>query len=118
MTLYGYARVSTRDQDLAGQVAELTAAGCASVFREKVSGAKTDRAELAKVIRRLEAGDVLVVSKAGPTRALNQGPPERLGGGVYAWCRLPIPEGCLGGHHHPTRQAHADRSGWLSRVRT
>jgi DNA invertase Pin-like site-specific DNA recombinase len=54
-------RVSTRDQDLAGQVAELTAAGCAKIYREKVSGAKTDRAELAKVISRLEPGDVLAV---------------------------------------------------------
>ena len=62
MTLYGYARVSTRDQDLAGQVAELTAVGCVRVYREKVSGAKTDRAELAKVLCRLEPGDVLVVS--------------------------------------------------------
>src|SRR5262249_15138789 len=33
------------------------------VFREKVSGAKTDRPELAKVIRRLEPGDVLVVTR-------------------------------------------------------
>ena len=32
-----------RRQDLAGQDAELTAAGCAKVFREKASGAKTDR---------------------------------------------------------------------------
>jgi DNA invertase Pin-like site-specific DNA recombinase len=63
MTVYGYARVSTRDQDLSAQVAELTAAGCAKVYREKESGAKTDRAELAKVIGRLEAGDVLVVSR-------------------------------------------------------
>ena len=53
MTLYGYARVSTRDQDLAGQVAELTAAGCAKVYRETASGAKADRAELAKVLARL-----------------------------------------------------------------
>jgi DNA invertase Pin-like site-specific DNA recombinase len=44
-------------------VAELTAAGCAKVYREKVSGAKTDRAELAKVIGRLESGDVLVVTR-------------------------------------------------------
>src|SRR5262249_16736350 len=54
MPLYGYARVSTRDQDLAAQEAELVAAGCAKVFKEKISGAKTDRPELAKVIRRLE----------------------------------------------------------------
>jgi DNA invertase Pin-like site-specific DNA recombinase len=63
MTVYGYARVSTRDQDLAGQLAELTAAGCAKVFQEKISGANTDRPELAKVIRRLEPGDVLIVTR-------------------------------------------------------
>ena len=39
------------------------AAGCAKVFKEKVSGAKTDRAELAKVISKLEPGDVLVVTR-------------------------------------------------------
>jgi DNA invertase Pin-like site-specific DNA recombinase len=63
MPLFGYGRVSTRDQDLAAQDAELRAAGCAKVFKEKASGAKTDRPELAKVIRRLESGDVLVVTR-------------------------------------------------------
>ena len=63
MPLYGYARVSTRDQDLALQLNELTAAGCAKVFKEKASGAKTDRPELAKAISRLEPGDVLVVTR-------------------------------------------------------
>jgi Resolvase, N terminal domain len=48
MPLFGYARVSTRDQELAAQDAELMAAGCAKVFREKISGAKTDRPELVK----------------------------------------------------------------------
>jgi DNA invertase Pin-like site-specific DNA recombinase len=63
MAIFGYARVSTRDQDLAAQDAALTAAGCVKVFREKISGAKTDRPELAKAIRRLETGDVLVVTR-------------------------------------------------------
>src|SRR5262249_34199576 len=63
MTTYGYARVSTNGQDLTSQEAELKAAGCAKVFKEKVSGAKTDRIELSKVIRRLEPGDVLVVTR-------------------------------------------------------
>ena len=63
MTVYGYARVSTRDQDLIAQDAELMAAGCAKVFKEKISGAKTARPELAKVIRRLEPGDVLLVTR-------------------------------------------------------
>lgn len=63
MASYGYARVSTNGQDLGAQDSELMAAGCAKVFREKVSGAKTDRPELAKAIRRLEEGDVLVVTR-------------------------------------------------------
>jgi DNA invertase Pin-like site-specific DNA recombinase len=63
MTIYGYARVSTNGQDLALQESELLTGGCAKVFKEKASGAKTDRPELAKVIRRLEPGDVLVVTR-------------------------------------------------------
>jgi DNA invertase Pin-like site-specific DNA recombinase len=63
MPLFGYARVSTRDQDLAAQDAELRAVGCAKVFKEKASGVRSDRPELAKVIGRLEPGDVLVVTR-------------------------------------------------------
>jgi len=63
MTTYGYARVSTDGQTLAAQDAQLHAAGCAKVYGEKVSGAKTDRAELAKLLKRLEAGDVLMVTR-------------------------------------------------------
>ena len=63
MPMFGYARVSTNGQDLAGQDAELRAAGCAKTFKEKASGAKTDRPELAKAIRQLEEGDVLLVTR-------------------------------------------------------
>jgi DNA invertase Pin-like site-specific DNA recombinase len=48
---------------LAGQITELQASGCGNIFKEKSSGARTDRPELAKAIRRLEPGDVLVVTR-------------------------------------------------------
>ena len=63
MTIYGYARVSTDGQTLASQDAQLHAAGCAKVYSEKASGARTDRPELAKVLRRLDEGDVLMVTR-------------------------------------------------------
>jgi len=63
MTIYGYARVSTDGQNLASQDAQLRAAGCAKVYAEKISGARSDRPELAKVISRLGNGDVLVVTR-------------------------------------------------------
>ena len=63
MAIYGYARVSTDGQTLAAQDAELMAAGCAKVYAEKVSGARTDRAELAKIMKRLERDDMLVVTR-------------------------------------------------------
>jgi DNA invertase Pin-like site-specific DNA recombinase len=61
--IYGYARVSTKDQTLAAQDVALRAAGCAKVFSEKQSGAKTDRAELAKLLKRLDHGDVVIVTR-------------------------------------------------------
>jgi DNA invertase Pin-like site-specific DNA recombinase len=63
MTIFGYARVSTDGQTVAAQVASLRAAGAAKVFSETASGAKTDRSELAKVMRVLESGDVLMVTR-------------------------------------------------------
>ena len=63
MTIYGYARVSTDGQTLASQDAQLHAAGCAKVYSEKASGARTDRPELAKLLRRLDEGDVLMVTR-------------------------------------------------------
>ena len=60
----GYARVSRGDhQDLDAQVAALAAAGCDPILREEASGGQTDRAELARAIRSLQPGDVLVVWK-------------------------------------------------------
>jgi DNA invertase Pin-like site-specific DNA recombinase len=63
MANLGYARVSTNGKDLSAQVAELHAAGCVKIYREKASGAKSDRPELAKLLRAIDPGDVLIVSR-------------------------------------------------------
>jgi DNA invertase Pin-like site-specific DNA recombinase len=63
MNLYGYARVSTNGQALDAQVTQLEAAGCARIFREKVSGAKADRAGLKKMLRALRVGDLVLVTR-------------------------------------------------------
>jgi len=63
MTAYGYARVSTDGQTLEAQYTQLQSAGCTKIFSEKISGACTDRAELSKLLKRLEPGDVLVVTR-------------------------------------------------------
>jgi DNA invertase Pin-like site-specific DNA recombinase len=61
--IYGYARVSTDGQSVEAQVRQLAKAGCSKVFREVASGAKTERAQLRKALDRLEAGDVLMVTR-------------------------------------------------------
>jgi predicted site-specific integrase-resolvase len=48
--IYGYARVSTDGQSVDAQVRQLRAAGAGTVFREVASGAKTDRAQLRRVL--------------------------------------------------------------------
>jgi DNA invertase Pin-like site-specific DNA recombinase len=59
----GYARVSTDGQTLDAQTATLRRAGASKVFSEKQSGAKTDRAQLAKALATLLPGDVLIVTR-------------------------------------------------------
>ena len=60
---YGYARVSSDGQSVDAQVRQLTKAGCKKVFREIASGAKTDRAQLRRLLDVLDAGDVLTVTR-------------------------------------------------------
>jgi DNA invertase Pin-like site-specific DNA recombinase len=59
----GYARVSTVGQTLEAQLEQLAAAGCAPIFREKIGGAVENRKELTRLLKTIQAGDVLVVTR-------------------------------------------------------
>ena len=63
MPVCGYARVSTDAQTLDAQLAQLKAAGAEKVFREKVSGARADRPQLARLLRSLAPGDRVLVTR-------------------------------------------------------
>jgi DNA invertase Pin-like site-specific DNA recombinase len=64
MTIIGYARVSTTDQDLSIQEAALKAAGCEVIRAEKRSGTTTEgREALRTVLEFLHTGDVLMVTR-------------------------------------------------------
>lgn len=64
MAVYGYARVSTTEQDLSLQLEALKAAGCEIIRSEKVSGASTrGRAELMNLLEFVRKGDTLVVTR-------------------------------------------------------
>ncbi|EQD78925.1 resolvase domain-containing protein [mine drainage metagenome] len=64
MALYGYARVSSSDQDLTLQEQALRAAGCEVIRAEKVSGTSREgRTELQLLLDFLRCGDTLVVTR-------------------------------------------------------
>jgi DNA invertase Pin-like site-specific DNA recombinase len=61
--IFGYARVSTDGQSVDSQLRELRAAGAAKVFREIAGGAKTDRAQLRRLIDNVSPGDIVIVTR-------------------------------------------------------
>ncbi|AVO44051.1 recombinase family protein [Phreatobacter cathodiphilus] len=64
MAIYGYARVSTTDQDLTIQIEALNKAGCDIIRQEKKSGSTVDgRTELQTILDFMRHGDVLMVTR-------------------------------------------------------
>ena len=62
-TKIGYARVSTTDQNLKAQVAQLDAAGCKINYTEQLSGKNTQRLQLRAMLDYIRTGDTVVVTK-------------------------------------------------------
>ena len=61
--IFGYARVSTQDQNLERQIDQLQQLDCERIFQEKVTGSKKERPELDKLLDQLRTGDTIVVSE-------------------------------------------------------
>lgn len=59
----GYARVSTKDQNLSLQLDALKKEGCEKIFQEKATGGNADREELKKLLEHLREGDIVVIWK-------------------------------------------------------
>lgn len=60
---YGYARVSTKGQDLETQIQALENERCDKIYSEKFTGTKTDRPKFKELLSVLNKGDTLVVTK-------------------------------------------------------
>ena len=62
-TIYGYARVSTVQQDYATQIEDLKRAGATKIFKDKYTGTTADRPEFDKLMAKIKNGDTLIVTK-------------------------------------------------------
>src|ERR1700693_5201767 len=105
MTIIGYARVSTTDQDLSIQQAALKAAGCEVIRAEKRSGTSTEgREELRTVLDFLREGDVLMVTRIDRL-ARRRGEPPELARGAEDRPRFSARGRRADGHPHRSARA-------------
>jgi DNA invertase Pin-like site-specific DNA recombinase len=113
MTVYGYARVSTIGQTLAAQEATLHEAGAAKVFKEKISGAANHRAQLHRLLKTIDAGDAVLITRldrlARSTRDLQRSRQDRESGRD-----VQVPRRRLGRYVHGPRPPDVNGSWWAS----
>jgi DNA invertase Pin-like site-specific DNA recombinase len=117
---YGSARVSPggKSESVDAQVRQLTKAGCRKVVRDvHVSGAKTDRAQLRRVIETLESGDVVMVTRLDRLARSTRDLLNTLAAITERKAGFPVFRRCMGRHDDITWSADADRSRRPCRVR-
>lgn len=61
--IYGYARVSTLQQDYSTQINDLKQAGAQKIYKDKYTGTTIDRPEFDHLMNKLQDGDTLIVTK-------------------------------------------------------
>jgi DNA invertase Pin-like site-specific DNA recombinase len=61
MAVFGYARVSTLEQNLERQLEALNLAGCEKIFMDKMSGANIERPQLQMLLETITAGDTIII---------------------------------------------------------
>ena len=61
--IYGYARVSTAQQDYATQIDDLKRAGATKIYKDKYTGTTANRPEFDKLMDKLQNGDTLIITK-------------------------------------------------------
>src|SRR5258707_9120999 len=108
--IHTYARVSTDGQSVDAQVRQLKAAGAEKVWRETASGAKTDRAQLRRVLDQLDAGDVLMVTRLDRLARSTRDLLNTLATITAQESRFALARRYMGRHHHGTRPLDAHRS--------
>ena len=101
--IIGYARVSTKGQNLRTQIEALKAAGCEKIYKEKLSGADNNRPQFKKALASLSEGDVLIVVRLSRLARSAKGLLEALdvilsSGAKFRslsepWCDTTTPEG-------------------------
>ena len=113
--MQGY-RPGGKSESVDAQARQLTKAGCKKVFRDvHVSGAKTDRAQLRRVIEALEPGDVLMVTRLDRLARSTRDLLNTLAA-ITGKSRFPIVGRRMGRHHHIARRLMLTVFGGLAEV--
>jgi hypothetical protein len=107
MTAIGYARVSTDGQTLQAQTEALHGAGCARIFAEKISGAHSDRPQLAKAIAAQGEGDTLVVCKLDRLARSTRDLLKHVRCDWRGWRNIQVTSRYVGQYRHSTRSPNA-----------